>query len=248
MSFSFNGSTDRIDWAAVADLTAHALTISAWVYSDGQAGNADYITAIQNSADNGTGIVLSLVSGVAPQLSRNGTTLLYKYATKDLFSFTGAWHHVIATHDGTINDWTTIHLHIGGEEATVGAAGQNGASEIAPTGKWTIGGRTYDDARNFDGLIAEVGWWDAVLDAGHKAALAAGDAPSLHPDNLVFYFSGKADDLTAEVGGEGTADGAVYNAAHPTITYNISTPKSFAGGDTPTGTVTKQIMKSFGNA
>ena len=139
--------------------------------------------------------------------------------------------HVLITHDGTINDSTTVKIYA--DNAGTYGDDINGASETASTGKWCIGGRTYDDNRNFDGKIAEVAVWNRVLSAGEIANLAGGYAPSLVPTNLVFYFSGKSDDLTAEVGGEGTATGAVYDAAHPTIDYSAESPSVSPSGHRP---------------
>ena len=76
MSFSFDGTNDRIDWAAVTNLTGSALTISAWVYSDGVASNADYVFNIQNAADNSYGIIMSLVTDRTAFFYRVGSTQL----------------------------------------------------------------------------------------------------------------------------------------------------------------------------
>jgi len=85
----------------------------------------------------------------------------------------------------------------------------NGATEDAHAGKFCMGGRTYDDARNFNGKIAQVGVWNRVLTAGEIANLAAGYAPDLAAaSGLQFYFKGNTSSLVAvPPTSTGTADG-----------------------------------------
>lgn len=219
MARDFNGSTDRLDWSALATLTGSPITISAWINSDGWAGNADYIFNIHVASNTGPGIIVFLSSTVRIVLTRVGGTLLSRGGSAPA-TLTGAWHHVLVTHDGTFTDYTTIHIYIDGTERSDATGASNGATETAPTGSWSLGGRISDDVRNFDGSLAEVGVWNVVLDSTKIAALASGSAPSFYPTNLQYYYSAKTDTTTAETGGAAaTVDGTAYDADHPTITY-----------------------------
>ena len=154
--FLFNGSTDRIDWASVTDLTGHALTIFAWMYSDGWAGNSDYILTIHDSGDTAYGIIFFIneTNGLASYV-QGATDLIRTSYHGSANHHTGAWHPVLMTWTGAIGTATDVKLYVdGGECAYVTTT--NGATETNHTGSWSIGGRIYDDACNFDGKLAEV--------------------------------------------------------------------------------------------
>jgi hypothetical protein len=122
--------------------------------------------------------------------------------------FTG-WHHVLVTHDGTDNDYTKIHHYRDGTEISDNVDATNGSAVVSPAGSYSIGGRIYDDARNFDGMIAQVGVWNRVLTSTEIANLAAGYAPDLAAaSGLQFYFKGNTSSLVAvPPTSTGTADG-----------------------------------------
>lgn len=243
MSRSFNGSTDRLDWAAIADLTDDPITISAWIYSDGFAGNADYIFEMHASGNTANGVQMYLASTLVIGYSHSGTTSLYRGSAADS-DLTGAWHHVLVTHTGA-NDYTTIHLYIDGVDKSINTSATNGATLNTQTGSWSIGGRIFDDNRNLDGKIAEVGVWNAVLDSTTIAALASGDVPSAFPTNLLFYYAAKADTTTAETGGAAaTVDGTAYSSDHPLMDYF----SSLAGAITPAGTIVNAGRKILAGA
>ena len=151
----FNGSTDRIDWSSAGDLTGSALTISAWINSDGFAGNSDYIFEIHQSGNTAIGMQFYLAATTNIYYQRGtGVTSVYRGVTAD--DFTGALTHVLVTHNGTLNDYTTIHIYVNGTEVTLAVTNQNGSSVADPTGSWSVGGRIFDDSRNFDGKISQV--------------------------------------------------------------------------------------------
>jgi hypothetical protein len=223
-SRDFNGSTDRIDWGAVSNLTAGPITISAWINSDGFAGNSDYVFCAHVSGDSGFGIVMSQGSTTKIILTRQGSTFLTRGGDAAA-SLSGAWHHALITHDGTFTDYTTIKIYIDGSDRSNNTGAQNGSSETAATGSWSIGGRKNDDARNYDGKIAQVAVWNRVLTSTEIANLAAGHSPDMAAaSNLLFYFKGNTSSLYNAISGgaEGTADGtsSVTGVGNgPTIYY-----------------------------
>ena len=213
MARDFNGSTDRLDWSSIGNLTGSPITISAWVYSDGPAGNADYILCLHRTGDTAFGLAFSIPSPTAMNFYRVGNTSINVIG--GVANSWAGWLHFLVTHDGTFTDATKVHIYRNGTELEYGTQ-QNGVTEATINGSLSLGGRIFDDARNFDGKLAEVGVWDRVLSAGEIAALAAGTEPDIYPTDLLFYYSGRTDTTTAEVGGAvATADGTSYNAAHP---------------------------------
>jgi hypothetical protein len=222
MSRDFNGSTDRLDWANIANLAGSAVTVSAWVYVDSFAGVNSMFISNFGPAANTNGMAFYFISNTNGQLAfyRQGTTFLFRYGDQGVAGATGRWQHVLVTHTGTFNDYTTIHIYLNGTEVTYATTGggQNGATETALTGSWSLGGRISDDIRNFDGKIAEVGVWNTVLAGATIAALAAGATPDQYPTNLQFYYSSYTDTTTAETGGAAaTVDGTTYSASNPII-------------------------------
>jgi hypothetical protein len=217
-SRSFNGTTNRLDWANIFNPKGSALTISAWM--KGSSFGNNYFLCVNRDASN-TGIAFSNIhSSGQLQFLRTGTTSLYRYTAQSLFS-TGTWYHVLVTHDGAINTYSSIHIYVNGTECSyTGGGGQNGASEHDHSSTWSVGGRVQDDIRNFNGLLAQVAVWDAVLSAGNIGSLAAGAAPSTLPTNLRFYYPGNTDPLTDTVTEkDATADGSTQSTDGPTITY-----------------------------
>ena len=210
-SRDFNGTTDRIDWASVFDTAGSALTISAWVNMDAYIANplSAYVLGNHRSGDAAYGTVLAIAWSGRLIFFRNGATGLARYSLAANPVGTGAWVHILVTHSGSMTDYTTINLYINNVDRSDNTDAVNGAGEYAASGKWSIGGRIFDDARNVNGKIAQVGVWNRVLDATERANLAAGYAPDLAaPSGLQFYFKGNTAALDNEIGGaDGTADG-----------------------------------------
>lgn len=205
-SREFNGTTDRIDWASVFNTAGSAITISAWVYFD-VLDHSNYILCTHQAGNTGYATILLATSAGTISFNRNGTTTL-QIGTANGSIATGAWKHVLLTHDGVMTTASSVHIYINGAEGSYQGA-VNGAGEYAATGLWSIGGRAYDDLRNLDGHAAQIGVWNRVLNGTEIANLAAGYAPSLAAaSGLQFYFKGNTADLSNEIGGaDGTADG-----------------------------------------
>jgi hypothetical protein len=220
MARDFNGSTDRLDWANISN-TVSALTISSWVYVD-TIGQLRYVFASHNSANTGFAEIFGFgyvdSTHISLFMNAQGATALQRGSdTFNPSTIAGAWHHILMTWDGGTTA-TNAHLYLDGTELAY-TTPINGATLTAGTGVWSLGGRIYDDNRNFDGKIAEFGVWNRVLSAGEIAALAAGATPGAYSTNLLHYYSALTDTTTAEIGGAAaTADGTSYSSAHPTIT------------------------------
>lgn len=219
-SRDMSGTTDRIDWANVFNTAGSAITISAWVYADALDHNS-YVLCVHNSANTAFGTIALITTAGSVALNRNGTTALQKGTAAGTFT-TGGWRHILITHDGVMTTHSSVHIYINGAEPSYDAGAANGVSETAATGSWSLGGRIYDDGRNLNGKLAQVGVWNTVLTAGNIASLAAGHAPETISSGLQFYFKGNTSSLAASPGGTGTADGttSVTGVGNgPTIYY-----------------------------
>jgi hypothetical protein len=220
MARDFNGTTDRIDWATIANLKGLPITISAWVYFD-RVNTNQFIVMIHANGDAVYGIALTNMGGISSgclRSVRHGTTDK-THRSNGAVVATGAWTHCLITDDGTITDYTTSHIYVAGVEVGY-AAGANGATEATQSGTWSIGGRLYDDTVNFDGQIAEVGVWNRVLAAGEIAELAAGYAPSFMPSGLLFYTDLVRNAYNKMGAAASTEDGTTV-IAHPRIIYPV---------------------------
>lgn len=185
-SRDFNGSTDRLDWANIANLSGAALTISAWVWpSSTPAQTNEYVVCMHDAGDASYGIVFNLLaSGQQVDFLRHGATDYLWFSSGNVLT-RDAWHHIIITSNGGLLEGSVV-FYIDG--ATIAQSFTNGSgAETAHTGKWSLGGRIYSDNRNLEGRIAQVGIWNRVLTAGEIALLAAGYAPALAaPSGMLF--------------------------------------------------------------
>jgi hypothetical protein len=192
----FNGTTDRIDWASIYNPAGTATTISVWVKLD-VINTASYILSIGDGTTFGMTVMASgaatvgslelLVSGAAP-MARITVGSVVK---------AGIWTNIIMIYDGTFGSYTHCKIYVNGVECTYSDGGSltGTAPEGAHTGSWSAGGRIVDDARNFDGRIAQIAVWDRVLTAGEIVNVSGGNSPDYVPTNLRFWFPGDTSDL-----------------------------------------------------
>jgi len=186
MARDFNGSTDRIDYPSAFDTTGQPITISMWVWFDDSAPAANEYLFNSASSGGGTGTILFQETGIDRSLVffRLGSTAKTRGTGSAAFS-TGTWTHVLATCDGVMTTGSSAHIYING--TVFDDASANGATETTANSGFQLGGRSSDDARNFDGRIAEVGVWNRVVSAGEIAALAKGFPPDHFPYLLEFH-------------------------------------------------------------
>lgn len=217
MSFDFNGSTDRVDYNSVFSPRSTAITVAAWVYLDALA-NISYVWTAHVD-DNSTFVAMFYIKtdGTLGFQMENCTPSGRGYVETTASRVgTGAWYHIAASYD---NSWNAngIKAYVNGTDYSSGRS-LVGATTITGGGKWSIGGRYYDDARNVDGRIAEVGVWKRALSVDEILSLARGYSPYLLPRLLYFAPSlvNKAHDPISNQ--SGTLDGtAEYQ--HPNILY-----------------------------
>ena len=223
MAIDFNGTTDRIDYANVFNPIGQAITFAAWVYPDVFDAQSRYFWSSHPAGDAAPGAIF-YIAGTTDKLAVYvaGGTALERTCGDNSIS-TGSWQHILLTWDGSTTA-ANVHIYVNGAEEDY-AATTNGVNLTAATGSWSIGGRIYDDARNFDGHVAEPAVWNGILSAAEIAALAAGYAPHCFPYGLKWaprLIRGVNDPIS---GNTGTLDGTSV-ADHPRIIYpyNMSVP------------------------
>ena len=224
----FNGTTDRIDWPSIANLTGGPLTISVWVNFDGSTDN-QYMFTI-HTAGNIYCIVFNLDdsgSGGFLNHSRAGATSCKHTSGASAVNDVGNWINLLATHDGTFTDHTTMHFYENGVEVPYSAPlCTNGVlPETDATGYWSLGGRRNDDTRNLDGKLGEVAVWNRVLASGEIGQVIVGDKSAMFiPSGLVFCVNQfEPRDLITLA--SGTLDGTSL-AYGPQLEYPAITSKS----------------------
>ncbi len=228
-SRDFNGTSDRIDWNPIADLTNSPMTLSMWVNIDAypSPSNNGYLFCIHNTENNNFAIALThSMSGESRYVSfliGRSTNYLNRYTNIQLIN--QGWRHILFTYSGEPIDGSTF-AYLNGVLNTSGGFTEGSGTITQATGSWSVGARIYDDNRCTDGKIAQVGVWNRVLNTTEIANLGAGYAPDKAAENgLLFYFKGNTPSLynSAPEGAEGVSDGTTHVTGPgngPGIFYN----------------------------
>ncbi len=187
MGRSFDGVDDRIDWANVFDTTGAALTVSVLVYTSTLTPANNMYFWNSSTSGGGPGVVVLQAASASGRLQffRNGTTGKQRDSNSGLLPSANAWHHCLATDDGTMTA-SGAHLYVNGSEAS-SYTDSNGSGESTTNTTWNIGGRGSDNNRNFSGRLAEIGVWNRALSSGEIVLLSKGYSPLFILDGLKFY-------------------------------------------------------------
>lgn len=213
MARSFNGSTDRIDYSNIQSVGV-AQTI-AFSVIPGSISQFQYYFCVHTSGDSGIGMLI----WVSNDGSNGNVTFQHVTSSINIRRITSTLlsvstpYRILCTWDGGFTA-SNIHIFIDGSEASY-ALSINGTGTLADTaGSWSIGGRIYDDNRNFNGVFSNFGWWNRVLDQGEIDADSAGRSPLTNRRGLKFappLIRHQRDPVSGQVG---TLDGTTV-ANHP---------------------------------
>lgn len=212
MARSFNGSTD---WLALASapVSASPVSWSLWVYDSGGAAQQTPF-ALSNSGAATTYFETDIQAGKAVRCAERNSA------------------NAVAASGGTLSAATWTHVcgvvRTGGNDRSIFLAGtktSSTTSTTAPSVNQIQIGRRRAATTFFAGRLAEIGLWNVALSDATVAALAAGDAPSLHTTGLVAYWPLIGDDNDASGNGHHlTANGSPGFVTHP---GGINYPSSF---------------------
>lgn len=183
MALIFNGTSDKL-LASSAALSGVPGTIAAWVRPD--TTNADRtIAGLSNSGANQQIYRIHMTAAGVPAAQIRNDANEAEVATGTTTLSTTSFQHVCATF---ASDGAPEIFYNGASEAT-GVAHASGV--VFTLNQTEIGVLQRNAASLFwDGDIAEVGFWNAVLDDSEIAALADGYSPMLiRPGSLKVYTS-----------------------------------------------------------
>lgn len=211
MSYDFErDSSQRITRSAYISSAVDNFTMSAWIKCESIAGN-------MNIFANG----FAVPTGEGYQLQVVGATSKIRWDAHYVGSVdssvtisTGTWYHIAAVRSsGT----TTIYINGTDRGTTTATPNALTANSKTSIGALASNGGTWID--HFDGLIAEVGFWNTPQNTTVISALAAGALPSAYPTNLLFYKNLIVNPTTdaIDTGGTWTVTGASYNSDHPVL-------------------------------
>lgn len=217
-----SGTTDKV----VTTLTANSSTISMFIWSNRNGhggGGRGYMVDSPNSAAAGRGLILfdndpataGTYSVVQSFGVGNSTTVHWTAPSANVWSAIG-----FSYDNGSGSNNPTVYQDgvklTPGSGLTVDLNG-TGTAE-APNGVSTIGNRNADNARNWDGDLAEFGCWNAILTDDEFFALCKGYSPLLiRPASLVEYVPMVRDNLSLKRAAPTITGTAVTN--HPRIIY-----------------------------
>lgn len=246
MAYSFNGSTDDILYASHASAFdgASLLTVSVWIKPDAT-GDAYGHIVHQVGAASGAGYTYGWAIFQSNLDERNLSVAVRDNDTSRGYTSGlgltvdgSTWYHVLLAFDGSQDDGSRKRLWVNGAEQalahTAPESATNGTTDVA----YQIGEST--DARNWNGVIAEIGAWAgrAITDGGTIGALADGYSPLHFPANLVLYSPLQRGAMELRgIAGAPTINGAAY-ADHPRIIYpskTIWTPFAAGAAGDPEG-------------
>jgi hypothetical protein len=210
MAYDFNGSNQYLSTAS-APASGTPMTIAAWFFP----------TASSVQVIGSVGEVIGL--------SRNQLTYDGNVAGRPMRAFANGTGGNVQAQGGstTLNAWNhgcAVFESVTFREIFVnGISGATNSSNVGTQGSASgvqIGARTAINITDFefDGLIAEVGIWNAALTAAEVASLARGmTCDKVRPQNLVFYAPLVRDLIDQKGGLTITNNNTATVANHPRV-------------------------------
>jgi hypothetical protein len=184
MAYEFNGTNQTLTTASSPTVANNVpFTLACWFNTPNVTAN-QFLFCLNPSNGEYWGIsVAGAVAGDPVRLSHSGSGVAVTGARSTAGYTANTWHHACGVFPN--NSSRTIYLD-GGNSATntTAASFVTNATEImiaARRLRGSIGGY-------YDGVVAEVGVWNAVLTAAEVASLAKGmTCDKVRPQSLVFY-------------------------------------------------------------
>jgi hypothetical protein len=178
IGIDMDGTNDRIDIPFRSfdpSSSATGVTCSAWLYFDAvNQTNPQYLICSQISGDTNVAMLFFLlgnataVASVALSFQR-ATAQTARWMTANTIPIS-TWIHVAATWSGGTTA-ATIVLYMNGRQVSMDAGGDGSGTAIAAVGTTVLGGRTFDDTRNLNGMMLDARIYDRPLTAAEVYAL-----------------------------------------------------------------------------
>ena len=200
MAYDFNGTNQHL--SSVDPIDAVPLTLACWFRPD-IAATRNLLWISDPIASSGWGMYLNN-SVLRGYVASGGAS---DFATSTTYSV-AAWQHACLS--CATNSSRTVYLNAGGETTNTDTR------NVSPTSITSL--RIGFTSSSFDGLIAEVGVWNAALTAAEIASLAKGmTCDKVRPQNLVFYAPLVRDLVDQKGGLTITNNNGATVATHPRV-------------------------------
>ena len=209
MAYSLNGSNQYLSANAPVNGTAKPFTLACWFNSTTTTAN-QYLVTLCPASGNAWGISAHGAVAGDPIIALHTSTLEAKTTTG--YS-ANTWTHACGVFSAATS--RTAHINAGSSNTTTGAEG----SALAAT-NIIIGSIRFNGAfsQYLNGLIAEVGVWNAALTADEIASLADGmTCDKVRPQSLVFYAPLVRDLVDVKGGLTITNNNTATVANHPRV-------------------------------
>jgi hypothetical protein len=180
------GATDAVQ-TGYTTAPASTVTVSAWFWRHGAGGGSLGRVLDQNSATAAQTFILqdnTVVSAGTMAFGYGGTSTFgkWRWATPS----SDAWHHVLVTFNASTSG-NTPTVYIDGSTVSTTQETAFTAPSGVTTGTYVIGNRA-DGARGWNGKLADVAYWTAVLTANEAKALSQGASPlQVRPASLKIF-------------------------------------------------------------
>ena len=182
------GTTDAVQTGYTTAIGS-TITISAWFYRNGAGGGSFGRIFDQNSATATQAVYIDdNTAALANTMSFNygGSTAGHNGKWHWTTPSSSAWHHLVVTFNGTGVNNPTVYIDGSTVTATLDTTFTNPGGQT--TGNIMIGNRA-DGIRGWDGKLAEVGYWGAILTANEVKSLSKGISPfKIRPASLLLYI------------------------------------------------------------
>jgi len=213
--FELGDSSDKIVYSGSAALASTGFTVAFWAFPESVPGNTYFARIFNGSSTTSTLLWYSSSNVFSAQF--NGTSHAKRFAASGSIP-AGAWIHVCVTFTGVVTAGVNIHVYTDGTEVSYGSTSNGSGSWVTPANEMEVGNRNSDNARPYDGSMADLATWNRILTAGEITALAAGLSPLAIGSSLTShkpFVTNAADIVTGDIG---TITGAVTTVDdHPPI-------------------------------
>lgn len=166
---------------SIAVVTAPPFTISAWFKPNGDTASRESIAGVFDGSSDTSYIVMAARTGRGGVLARNG---LEDADTVNTFTV-GEWSHMICF----VRSNTDREVMLNGDSGNTGTntnSSSNTGLDVTAIGM----SRDNSPSHAFDGLIGEVGFWNAALTIEQGIRLSKGiSSLRIQAGNLVGYYS-----------------------------------------------------------
>ena len=164
----FDATDDRVDFEALGyDIASGPFTVIAIIDTDvASPANPKYIFNQQNSTNLNSATILLQSGGgsgvLYASISSSGTAMA-KISTTGTLAINTIYHVAWSYNGAGILTHANHALFKNGKVVIYGANANGTVTRITGLGKIVIGGRTYDNTRNWDGFIGGVWVWNRCL-------------------------------------------------------------------------------------